>query len=925
MTEYQEVLKLLKTKSQNHIFSIYNHEIKKKENVGLSEVIPFWKLYCDAYYMKDSSKWNESPVFSLSEISNNYIPVIGEFLFKFDINKQLDDKYTDLLYQKELVTSITNVYQTVIKELFFLSSKNSELVCVVSETPVWIESNKLNIKIKFQFPYCKTDKRYISGIFRTRILQQLRQSRINNYFTKSSPLGDWQTQLEEVKDYYPLYGSNEALKRPPVFFIGVYNDKCQEIPINKSYKYKHHSFISNERCVVDDVDCFDDGDMDEQEFHMYLLPLFLSIDFFSGITRVKDDPGSGIMSGTGSIISDENDEYEFEDPNDFTICLELIGMLEDFRFSEEVYFMDIGKALYKSTNGEEEGLNEWINLTGSKKCKFDRNFCELKYENFEQEETTVKTIAWYARIDNRDKYDSWHESWCRSKLFRALEGKHVIVAEAFYRVFWLEYMYTGKKWIEFRRNRLTILQEDFSIRKKITNNFIPCFDKLRSQISEEKLRLNKGLGKSQNTREKINDLEKQIIDVGKLIDKLLSETFRGPLVRSMKEYFYKENLIKILNKNPSLTGAGNCIIEMTDKKAITRPGKPEDYVTKRLGVSYRSDYSFKHPDIKDLLKYFEQVFPEPTINHHMKKDLSSYLYGRNAEKYFRIWIGDTNGSKSVYQKMLRTMMGDYYCDLPSTYFSAGQKGGSGPNPELAQTDGARIAFSAEPDDDMSFKGARIKRITGGDSFFARSCGEDGGTIETSFKVITVCNGMPDISGNDEATKNRCCMTPMEGRWIKPGENFHVPKNHDEQVKAKTYTMDERFEDNIPKLAGALLWLAVYYYKIYREEGLIPPSYVKTFMKEYWTKHDPHVSFISEMLENAKTPEGEIDMTKYITATDIYPVYKRWWRESYPQSQVLPKPKMIEILSTPDKLKKQKERRWYGVVVRKQAPPDIAEY
>ena len=63
----------------------------------------------------------------------------------------------------------------------------------------------------------------------------------------------------------------------------------------------------------------------------------------------------------------------------------------------------------------------------------------------------------------------------------------------------------------------------------------------------------------------------------------------------------------------------------------------------------------------------------------------------------------------------------------------------------------------------------------------------------------------------------------------------------------------------------------------------------------------------------------------LTATDIYPIYKKWWKESYPQNPVLPKPKMIEILSTPDKLKKQKDRRWYGVVIRKQAPPEISDF
>ena len=177
---------------------------------------------------------------------------------------------------------------------------------------------------------------------------------------------------------------------------------------------------------------------------------------------------------------------------------------------------------------------------------------------------------------------------------------------------------------------------------------------------------------------------------------------------------------------------------------------------------------------------------------------------------------------------------------------------AGPNPELAQTSGARVAFSAEPDDDTSFKGARIKRLTGGDSFFARSCNEDGGSIDTTFAIVMVLNMVPDIQGMDEATKARITQIPFEGRWIRPGENFKVPETHEEQVKEKVYWMDERFEDNIPKLASALFWLAVKYYPKYRGEGLIPPKYIKDWMADYWAKNDPHISFISEMLENPKT-------------------------------------------------------------------------
>ena len=143
----------------------------------------------------------------------------------------------------------------------------------------------------------------------------------------------------------------------------------------------------------------------------------------------------------------------------------------------------------------------------------------------------------------------------------------------------------------------------------------------------------------------------------------------------------------------------------------------------------------------------------------MKKDISSFLYRRNAEKKFRVWIGDTNGSKSVYQTIIRVMLGEYYCDLPSEFYSSQQKS-NGPSPELAQMEDANVGFSAEPDDDASLKAPRIKRITGGDSFFARKNHQDGGSIETTFKPVLVLNSVPDIAGMEEATKTRFTMVPL---------------------------------------------------------------------------------------------------------------------------------------------------------------------
>lgn len=945
MSDYSKIMKILKNNKINTpVFTVYDFSSSKKHNVDINNVISFYKTYCDGLHCKDMSSWQTPPVFTLGEMAGDTMPVITEFIFRFEANSKnySDEKF----YNKKLIYGIINCHQEVINELVFVSSRQTEYICVVLESETWQEQNITCVRIKFQFPFCRIGRKFLSNFFRQKLISKLRKEKLQKHFTSSTPIGDWSEHFLPVQEVYCLYGSSINNKKPPVLFTGVYGEfedgSCRELAIQNTYNFRNHSFIANENCINEEIETLcEDDEENEYELSILLLPLFLSLHFSTSVSRLKEQ--SMEVNDHVSSIPSEGEEDDDINPSEMEIALEMLEMLNDKRFEDENYFLDIGRALYHTSGGGEEGLKIWSQYAEEKSNIYDKKYCETKYENFDNSNITFKTLGWYARQDNEDRYKIWHNNWCVPKLKHCISGKfaHVVVAEAFYRVFWLEYMYTGKRWTEFRKSRLVLLSEDIPIRRAITDKFIPYFDRLRGQIYSEKMRLNGHLSSSQKNREIANDLEKNISEIGKLINKLLNESYRGQLVKSIKDYFWQENLTKILDCNPSLLGVKNCVIELTDSRAYTRPGKPEDYITKKVGVAYRSEYNFKHRDVQDLLLYFKQVFPEPTLNEYMKKDVAAMLYGRNAEKMFRIWIGETNGSKSVFQKIIRQMFGDYYCDLPPEYYSAQQKSGSGPNPELAQAKGSRVAFSAEADDDTSFKGARIKKVTGGDSFFARSCNDDGGSSETTFKTIMVLNIVPDITGMDEATKNRFCQIPFEGRWLKAdeGEGSQLPDDIEEQIKLKTYKMDDRFEDNVPRLAAALLWLAVYYYKKYRKEGLGMPQYIKKWMNDYWKKHDPYTAFINEKLENPKIEkkcdrcqlledvsrcskckgEGiieEIDVTKSLTASEIYPEFKRWLKETHPHTQVITRGKFIDIMSTKDKLKKQKERRWWGISLKK---------
>ena len=103
MSEYSSVLNVLNRKSTNTVFTVINFSKQKKYEIDYSNVINFYKSYCDSLYIKDLENWNIHPVFMLGEVTSDSIPIIGEFLFKFDITPDEDIKDM-VFYDKNFFT-----------------------------------------------------------------------------------------------------------------------------------------------------------------------------------------------------------------------------------------------------------------------------------------------------------------------------------------------------------------------------------------------------------------------------------------------------------------------------------------------------------------------------------------------------------------------------------------------------------------------------------------------------------------------------------------------------------------------------------------------------------------------------------------------------------------------------------------------------
>jgi phage/plasmid-associated DNA primase len=840
--------------------------------------------------------------FNFKEYSPNDLPIIGEFIFQF--MQDLEDKP----YEDTLIPELIDIYQTTLHDLFTINSIES--TCLVLATPIYSKtgnSKKIyETKIKLQFPYCKTSRTFLDGQFRDIIIKKITKSRLHCKFNNEM-LHDWDKRLEKTKDSYDIYGSGNSKISKKFSFIGIYgyshkNEVIKLDPENSGCFecFNDHSII---KYASDDIKGYFSEEIADSNF---LLPVFLSIHFPENTLSLHSSHNS---------LSDTDIEYnDVENPSSFDLCKYFISLLNKKRFKEP-YVYDIGRALYNIEEedntfniikGNEKYLTFWKESIIKISSDFKVEKCDKMWSTFDTNNNiTFKTLAYYAKIDNPDKYNEWHSSWIFHKMEESiLNTTQQSVAEVFYRYYFINYFYSynkPNKWYKFQNNLLIEYSSSELIKQLL--KLSQEYERLSMEYSMKQAQI------SSNDRVKKDEYSKKIQKTQKLIEKLGNEPFQKKVIKCAEATnFGIRNFFDILDSNINLVGTSKMIIELTDTKSYFRPGKPEDFISMTTGVSYIKEYNKNHQDIIDTEKYLSEVFTDKDIKNFFKVFLASLLIGSNAEKKLYFFIGDTNGSKSIIQSIINKMMGDYYFDIPDGFFCS-KKNGSGPDPQLAQAKNRRVAISSEPSTLTALDGATIKRYTGNDTLYARNCNENGGSFKATFKTIISCNGIPIIEGNDDATLKRLFMIPFASSWytMEDFEKLDIKvDDYETQLKEGKFIMDMDFEQkNVEKLARGFLWMAVKTYEKYKNEGFTVPESINSYIKNYWERNDDYIQFINETIERAyKIVDCEdcsledsckckgtskikiIDDTKKITVRELFKEFKSFIMNHRPGTKIV---------------------------------------
>ena len=866
----------------------------------------FWEGYCDLVYKGKGT-------YSIAEINEKDMPVIASMTFQFNRDNLTDDD----IFTDRFLAELIYAWQQAIIDKLHLSPSETELICLPLESEIcWQEGNSTLFQVRLHFPLCKTESKSITKIREKAISILRRRNALKEL--KVSPENDWDKIVDPHAHLEPLllYKSISANGRPMMTLTAVYGkideDHLQKelVPIyslDSVFDPRAHTYIG-QGLISEDIFESDNPDKDDPFFW---LPLILSVKYSGSIVLPKTD-----IKVERFISSDDAHVSGFTDT--MSRAQYFLQFLSQNRAVDDFSWRDVGRALYTSSEGTDEGLEVWIKFT-EQSDHFTAEDCELAWRTFENDtQVTYKTLAWYAKKDAPEEYKAWHESYCNEALDKALQLHHNRVAEYIYRLYWLEiasadadrsiwYVFNGQRWM--RKQKTVVIAE------KINKEIIPKLEKLRIEISQKVHNL-------------VNHAEKQpeearIKAITKLIEELGDQRFislitRAAIVPFNGEY---ERFLDYADSNPNLVGCADCVIEADDKGISIRQGKPEDYVTMTTGVYLkRHKYHWDHHHVKEVMDWLKKVHTDSALRHEFLKECASWIRGRNIEKRIPIWTGGKNNSKSMIIRVLELAFYQYFGKFPTSIFTGRRTQSSGATPELARSKGKHAMIVQETDEDTeTFRKGIMKELSGNDTIFARLLHDNGGEFLPMFKLAIVCNKIPRFIGNDPAIKERVRIVPFLSTWTDD-----APESIEEQFKTRLFKKDPHFEIRLPMLAPAFLWVLIQYYPKYIAEGLKEPAIVTAYTKKYWDDQDYFAQYIEECIsfeykDKAKT---EPDERVGITHTELFRHFKGWLADSMTGPTV-----QINSRNAKEAFEKQllgfENKRWIGVhIVRDEDVHDI---
>jgi P4 family phage/plasmid primase-like protien len=540
------------------------------------------------------------------------------------------------------------------------------------------------------------------------------------------------------------------------------------------------------------------------------------------------------------------------------------SMLADSRARDYDDWRNVGLALHSIDNSL---LGTWIEF--SRKCpsKFKEGECEKIWNKIKTSGNgkilTIRSLAYWAKQDDPKQFEAFNKSEFKNKMTEIPHDNTYLLAKSIFMKYSNTFVCSNISkniWWEFKNHRWVRVQDGYTLKIKLSEEFANEYNK---EISEISLQMQKNFSELLRIRRDT---------YSKIVGKLMNTSFKEIIIRECRNLFYDDKFEQKLDSNVNLLGFENGVYDF--EKDIFRDGLPDDYIT----MSTKQDYikfSTYNPIYSQIQTFFEQVFPIKSVREYFIMVLSSCVTGITSKnEKFYIMTGSGSNGKSLTNDLMKLALGDYYmsCDISLITRKRGQSNQAAP--EKVRMRGRRCGVFQEADDDEKLNVGVIKELTGGDTMCVRDLfkgADEMLELKPQMKYFLTANQLPDVPSTDEGTWRRITKIDFISKFV------DHPKYEYE------YKVDTDLKGKIELWAP---FFVSYLIDVYQNQGgkekLEIPSEVQEATNQYKREND----YLSEYLEVLK---NNIEITKNkedkINEDKIWKGYKDWFSSVYPGKHI----------------------------------------
>ena len=360
--------------------------------------------------------------------------------------------------------------------------------------------------------------------------------------------------------------------------------------------------------------------------------------------------------------------------------------------------------------------------------------------------------------------------------------------------------------------------------------------------------------------------------------KLLKDSYVSTLMNSLRNLFYKKEIMEKFDTDTNLLGFENGIYDL--KNNVFREGRPEDYVTMSTKVSMPVDSSNLPIKLDDMIASFSliprydevygmlddflnKIVPIPNVKKYTLKFLAKCLSGENRDEGFYIWTGTGGNGKSKLIDLTSMCMGDYSCNLPIALLTQKRKASGAASPEMALTMGKRLCVMQEPDVNETMNIGQMKELTGNDKIQARALFKEPFFFTPQFKLVCMCNDLPNIPSNDDGTWRRLEVVDFVSKF--------VDSERDVNHELNRYIKDKTIKNKIPMWVIPFFAMLLPMWRDYDINSIEIPDEVKAKTNEYRGDNDIIGQWIEQYCEVADNIVSADGITK-LAPTEFKPLY-----------------------------------------------------